>query len=124
MSGPSVIDIADAYLDAWERMDGDAIAGLLHPRVEFIAPTRHVRGHKTVLDTCCHVFSAISGFTVRSSSAWGQRAMCACDIVEATTHSVCRAAKLLGVDAGRIRTIEWFYDPSPFGPMRREGGAR
>jgi hypothetical protein len=110
----STLDLATAYLAAWQRKDVAAIAKHLDPQVHFTGPMMDVTGRDAVIASAERILPLLLEFNVRSTLVSHDRAMFAYDFVCHQPIGTCRTAELVTFEEGLIKTIELFYDARPF----------
>jgi ketosteroid isomerase-like protein len=67
----SAVEIGEAYLDAWNRKDISAIAGLIHPDAHFKGPMRDTTGRDNIIASVEGMFRIFKSITVRARFAAG-----------------------------------------------------
>jgi hypothetical protein len=104
----------EAYLQAWDKKDLEAIAKYLHPEIHFVGPMTEVTGKEKFLQSAKRMFPILKALKVRSKFASGDQAMFAYAFVCENPIGVCRTAELMTFQDGLISKIELFFDARPF----------
>lgn len=104
----------EAYLQAWDKKDLEAIAKYLHPEVHFIGPMTETTGKEKFLQSAKRIFGLLKRLEVRSKFAAGDQAIFTYDFICVDPIGVCRTAELITFKDGLISMIELFFDARPF----------
>jgi SnoaL-like domain len=109
----STTRIATSYYQAMAEKDVAELTKYLHPDVHFRGLVE-AQGREAFLGAAKHMMTLSTGLEIRAVVGDSERAMVAYDLLFAPPIGAVRTAALLTFDAGLIKSIELFFDASPF----------
>ena len=113
----NLLNISEAYLQAWNDKDVDQIARYVHPDVRFVGPMSQTTGKDAFLQGAKRMFGLLQEIKVQSKFASDSQAIFTYDFVCAQPIGVCRTAELITFTDGLISGVEIFFDARPFEKM-------
>jgi hypothetical protein len=113
-------EMALAYIDACGRKDLDTVASLLAPEVQFVGPSRPIRGAPAYLDALRAVGRVWVRSDVMKPYVDGAEVCVIYDIVTDTAAGAVAAMEWLRFEKGKIASITLIYDRVAFAPAAEE----
>lgn len=109
----SPLIIAENYINAWSRKDIDAIADLVHPQIRLKSPMAESTGKEAFLEAVKKALEPLEKVNIRAKFASDAQAILVYDF-QMKGAGLVRNANLLTIEDGLIRSVELFFDASPF----------
>ena len=109
-----VSTLADAYVEAWNKKDLNAVSATLGPNVRFVGPMAQTDGKEAFLGAVKRMFPLLESINVRAKFASSDQVMLAYEFVCGAPIGSCRTAELLTFSDGLIASSEVFFDARPF----------
>lgn len=111
-------NIAKNYYSAMNNKDLSGMKQYLHPDVEFIGPLANFVGKTRVLEAAEQLFLLFNDLTIRTVFSDENQTMIVFNLNFSEPIGQSRAATLMTIHDGLIKTIELFYDARPFENMK------
>lgn len=109
----SPLTIAESYIDAWSRKDINAIAKLVHPQINLKSPMTELTGKDRFLEAVKKTLEPLERVNVRAKFVSGAQAVLIYDFHMKEVGLV-RNANLMQMEDNLVRSVELFFDASPF----------
>lgn len=107
------LTIAENYIDAWIRKDIDSIAELVHPQIHLKSPMSEASGKPAFLEAAKKALEPLENVNVRAKFGSDSQAILVYDF-QMKGAGLLRNANLLTFEDGLIRSVELFFDATPF----------
>lgn len=104
---------ATAYYEAMARKDLAEVAKHVHPDVHFLGLVE-CQGKDAFLGATQKMMSLSTGLEIRAVVGEKDRAMVAYNLIFPAPYGTVRTAALLSFEGGLIKSIELFFDKTPF----------
>lgn len=115
--------LARSYLEAVGNKELDSVATLLAPDITFVGPAMSLCGSQQVLDALRRIGAIHVKNEIKRSFVDGDEVCVIYDFVTDTVGSV-PTIEWIKIEAGRIRSVNLYYDQLPWQALRQELAAR